>query len=304
LKSVKSSHKFLFFLFLAFIFQSCALTNSQFKTAKQFYSSVNNFDKQCHTLKESSFKITYERRLLFPITYNNDSLMVNELVANYEENVIAQYKKDSIDNAINKIGNYFNSYVSLLPKSSENKGTNRRVLAAIEDYSSYLPFGIGLTIYKTVYDVINYTSRFIKIPHQRKKYKTYITKGEKLVPDNLNIISKEFSKSSLMLDSEKVLIKQNYLLLLQAQKVNKNPYDYYSVYNVNFLKNYNLAILISELNKSMLESISKINASYTMLYNETRNRKRFKNDIIGLSQMNSKLGKTKLFNKKVEETIK
>jgi len=120
----------------------------------------------------------------------------------------------------------------------------------------------------------------------------------------LNIISKEFSKSSLMLDSEKVLIKQNYLLLLQAQKVNKNPYDYYSVYNVNFLKNYNLAILISELNKSMLESISKINASYTMLYNETRNRKRFKNDIIGLSQMNSKLGKTKLFNKKVEEAIK
>jgi len=99
--------------------------------------------------------------------------MVNELVANYEENVIAQYKKDSIDNAINKIGNYFNSYVSLLPKSSENKGTNRRVLAAIEDYSSYLPFGIGLTIYKTVYDVINYTARYKNSSSTKKVQNIY-----------------------------------------------------------------------------------------------------------------------------------
>ncbi len=295
MKAIRNINFLAILLFVLFIIQSCALTNSQFKTAKQFYSSVNNFDKQCTTLKEASFKVSYERRLLFPVTYSNDSTMVNELISNYEENISSQYKKDSLDIAINSIGNYFNSYVSLLPKPSENKGTNRRVLAAIEDYSSYLPFGIGLTIYKTIYDVVNYTARFIKIPHQRKKFKNFIGKGEKLVPDNLNIISKEFSKISTKLDSEKVLVKNNYILFLKAQKVNKTPYDYYSVYNVNFLKNYNLSVLTSEMSKNMIESINKINNSYTILYNETRNRKRFKNDVIGLSQMNSQLSKTKLF---------
>lgn len=304
MKFIKQLHKLLLFLFLAIIFQNCALTNSQFKAAKQFYSTVNNIDKQFNTFREASFKVAYERRLLNPVTYSNDSIMLNELVSNYEENVIAQYKKDSISNSINTIGSYFNGYVSLLPKPSENKGTNRRVLSAIEDYSSYLPFGIGLTIYKTIYDIVNYTARFIKIPQQRKRFRNLINDGEKLVPENLNIISKEFSKISLKLDSEKILLKQNYLLFLQAQKINKNPYDYYSIYNINFLKNYNLAVLTAELDKSLLESISKINVSYTALYNETRNRKRFKNDTLGLSQLNSKIAKSKFYYSKVEAAIK
>lgn len=297
-------NKILIFISFAFFIQSCALTNSQYKAAKQFYGSVKDFDNQCNSLLEASTKITYERRLLYPVTFSNDSLMVNELISNYENKTNHLYNSDSLNNSINSIGNYFNSYISLLPKSSENKSTNRRVLSAIEDYSSYLPFGIGLTIYKTIYDAVNYTARFIKIPHQRKKIKIYIGKGEKLVPVNLNIISKEFTKATLMLDSEKVLIKQNYLLFLQAQKVNKNPNDYYSVYNVTFLKNYNLAVLTSEMNKNLLESINNINISYTLLFNETRNRKRFKTDIIGLSQMNINLSKTKLLKVKVEEAMK
>jgi len=288
-------------LIVSFIFQSCALTNSQYKVAKQFYNSVNNFDKQCYTIKESSSKVTYERRRLFPITYNNDSIMLNELVSNYDENVIAQYKKDSLDIAINLIGNYFNSYITLLPKPSENKGTNRRVLAAIEDYSSYLPFGIGLTIYKTIYDVVNYTARFIKIPHQRKKFKDLIGKGEKLVPENLDYLSKEFSKISLKLDSEKVLIKENYLMFLHNQQVNKSPYDYYSEYNVIFLQKYNLAALTSEMTKSMIDAIGKINATYLTIYNETHYRKRFKTVF---SETNQQLLKTARYNVSVREAMK
>lgn len=103
------------------LIQGCSLTNSQFKTSKRFYNSLQDFDKQCITLREASYKVTYERQILFPKTYTNDSLMVNELISSYEENFIARYKKDSLDDALNYIKNYFNEYVSLLPKSVTKK---------------------------------------------------------------------------------------------------------------------------------------------------------------------------------------
>lgn len=296
--------KILILSLCTYLFQGCALTNSQYKTSKQFYSSLKDFDKQCKTLEESSLKIVYERKILFPKTYSNDSVMVNELVTDCEENFIAQYKQDSITIAISQITNYFNIYPTLLPKSSETKGTNRRALSAIEDYSSYLPFGIGLAVYKTVYDAVDYTGRFFKIPHQRKKIKKYITNGERLVPENLAIISKEFLTISSLLENEKTLIKQNYLLFLQNQSINKNPYDYYSVYNVGFLKNYNLALMTLEMSKNMTESVKSITNSYAHLFSETRTRKRFKSDVIGLLPLNTHLGKSKFVSDKVDKAMK
>lgn len=125
-----------------------------------------------------------------------------------------------------------------------------------------------------------------------------------MVRENLNIISNEFSKTSLILQNEKTLIRQNYLLFLQAQQENKNPYDYYSLYNAKFLENYNLVVMTLEMSKNINESIHTINNSYSILYNETRKRQRFKTDIADLSKMNLHLSKNKFFNDKVEEAMK
>ncbi len=278
-------------LFLIF-FQSCVLTGSQVKVTKNFYSSVDEVDRQCRTLNEASSTVTYERRLLSPENYSNDSNIVKELVDNYEIYSKEVSSIDSFTISVNALGSYFNNFSSLLPlQKSSPQVYDRKVLSAIENFSSYLPFGIGLTIYKTLYDLVSYTARFIKIPHSRKKMKKYIIKGENLVAGNSEYIIQELQETSRKLETEKELMKQNYLKFLNDQKVNKSPYDYYQTYNPVFLKKYHLASSALELSNALIELIPEVRNAYAALYAETQERKRIKNEIPGFSEMYSGIGK-------------
>lgn len=280
----------LFSFLLLILFQGCVLTGSQVRITKNFFSSVKDVSKQCKVLPDASITVTYERKLLYPETYSNDSILVKELVENYESYSKEITSNDSFKIKVNDIGRYFHDFTYLLPKQeSGNQVYDRKALSAIENFSSYLPFGLGLTIYKTLYDLVSYTARFIKVPHSRKKIKNYIINGETKVPENLDFICKELQTISKKLETEKKLVKLNYSKFLSEQKLNKTPIDYYKIYNPVFLEKYHLASSSSELSNSLIILIPEIKKAYIALYNETSERKKIKNGIPEISKMLSVL---------------
>ena len=284
-----------FFIFLISLsFQSCVLTNSQVKLTKRYYSNLNDIDAYCNTLKEVSSQIEYERKLLYPETYTNDSIMVEELEAIYNTYSDEISHSDSTIQRINVLGNYFHDFSVFLPKQkATTQGYDRRVLSAIENFSSYLPFGIGLTVYKTLYDIVSYTTRFFKIPHTRKKMKEYISRGEFLVPENVLSIKQDFVAISKKLDAEKVLIKENYRKLLNDQKTEKESMDYYQKYNPIFLEKYHLVSSCKDLSEDIILFLSNLAVTHRLLVDETRKRKKIKSDLPGMNEFYSSLANTR-----------
>lgn len=289
--SIKSLFLFSNFLFLFAFLQSCVITGSQVKATKSFYASVKELDKQCKTIKEATSTVSYERKLLYPESYFNDSVIVNQLVDNYEIYSKEINSTDSFAVCVNTLGGYFDKFSSLLPKEKTNPQiSERKVLNAIENFSSYLPFGIGLTIYQTLYDLVSYTARFMKIPHKRKQMKKFILEGKNIVDKNSEYIVMELKETSKKLENEKVSIKENYLKFLNEQKVNKTPNDYYQIYNPIFLKKYHLASTTLDLTNSLIELIPDMQKAYEALYNNLQERNRLKNDIPELSKMYTESG--------------
>lgn len=296
----------LFFTFIIFIFlQSCALTNSQVKITKQFYNSVGDIGRQCKVLNESANKVTFERRLLSSESYTADSNIVSELVENYEIYYDEVSSIDSFNLSVCQLETYLNGFSKLLPVQKSNAPNyERKVLSAVENFSSYLPFGIGLTIYKTIYDLVSYTARFIKVPHTRKIMKKHIMKGENLVAEDTELILKELLVTSKKLEKEKELIKLNYLQFLKNQKENKSPFDYYQIYNPIFLKKYHLAFTSLELSNALILLIPEVKKAYETLYSETKERKRIKNEFSEFSKMFSAIESTSRHALIVNEALK
>lgn len=275
-------------------FQSCVLTNSQVRLTKNYYSKLNEIDTYCRTLKEAASQVEYERRQMYPESYSDDSVMVDELIDSYQTYTNEISHSDTLLQKINVLGSYLNNYTILLPKQrTKSTGYDRRVLTAVENFSSYLPFGIGLTVYKTIYDLVTYTTRFFGIPHARKKMKEFITRGEKLVPENANYISQEFKVISEKLVQEEIMIRENYIKLLKNQKTNKEPMNYYQTYNPVFLNKYHLAFSCKELSDEIVLLLPALSQTYNSLFEETRKRKKIKSELSGMSDFNILLSRTK-----------
>ena len=291
--TIKASRKTLLLFLTAYLFQSCVLTNSQVRIARQYYSNLNQVETYCNTLRHAECQVEYERRQLYPESYSKDSLMVEELINNFQNYKIQSSKQDSFSIYVSKLGTYLNSCSVILPrKSSVTPVKDRRVLVAIEDYSSYLPFGIGLTIYKTIYDIVNYSVSLVRIPHTRKKMKEYILHGQEFLPSSNTFITKELNVILNHLENEKILIRQNYLKLITDQAGN-TPMDFYQVYNPIFLKKYNLAFTSKELASDLSSIIPEITRTYASLNAEMQKRKRIKKEMSGMSELNCLIAKSK-----------
>jgi len=273
-------------VFIVITFYSCSITNSQFKTTKQYFLSLKDIDKKCNNVYSLNTKIIYDRKILYPKTFSNDSIMINELIEALSVRNENALSNDSFKISVNKIKNYINSFDQFLSKPSESKQSNRRVLNAFEDYSSYLPFGIGLTIYKTIYDISNYSIRLVKIPHQRNKIKKYIKNGNNYFPSNCLITITELNKISSSLDTEKILLKNNYLKFLSEQKINRSPFDYYNNYNNIFLKQYNTIVLTQKLSDALIVLLSSSQKSFKTLFNNIQKRNKLNSDSLNLQEIN------------------
>lgn len=263
----------LFFVLIAL--NGCVITRTQVKATKSFFSSVQELDKQCKLATEASKIVEYQRRLIYPVSFSDDSLMIEELTGNYEKLFSDDSLSEKISSEIASLGNYINGFNSMLPKIQQPaKVYDRGVLLAIENFSSYLPFGVGITIYKTLYDLISYTGSFIKIPRTRKLIRNYVDKGEGVIILKLPATENYLKDISAKLESEKKLIKSNYLLFLSEQNVNKSPYDYYRSYNKNFMGKYHLASSVLELTNELIVLLPEVRNCYSVLlsYNKERNR--------------------------------
>lgn len=289
---------------LAYSLTGCALSSSQLRNSNSFYSALEDIDNQILTLNKAVATVKFEREKLYPSGYSNDSTMINELVDSYQAYHKQIYASDTLFQASCTFGSYISGFRNCLPKPRQGKGSDKKVLRAVEDFSSYLPFGIGLTVYKTLYDFFHYIVTAIKIPVHRKKVKAYITKGENLVPEKSKILLEYSGQTISILDEEMIKLKNDYASFLSSQIENKTSFDYYSLYNPVFLKQYQLAYSARELSLTLSVLLPQVSENYRYLFSETRERKRFKSGIPGFIKMSNDIQKASMQSAAVNEAMK
>ncbi len=289
---------------LGYSLTGCALSSSQLRHSNSFYSALEDIDNQILTLNKAVATVEFERKKLNPAGYTNDSTMINELVDSYQKYHRQIYSSDTLFQAAGTFGSYIGGFQNCLPKPRQSQGSDKKVLKAVEDFSSYLPFGIGLTVFNTVYDIFHYIVSAVKVPVYRKRVRSYITKGENLVPEKSEILLKYSNQAISILDEEMVKLKNDYASFLSSQRENKTSFDYYSLYNPVFLKQYQLAYSAKELSLTLSVLLPQVSDNYKYLFSETRERKRLRGGIPGFVKMNYNIQKTQQQSAAVNEAMK
>jgi hypothetical protein len=289
---------------LVIVLASCSpLTHTQVRNARDFYAAVQPAGQNCLILKNAAALVTYKREQLYPGSYRNDSLMVNELIeahTNYQSSVSAY---DSVLVAVNAINGYVSKYQKYFPEFKQVKTPNKISLRAVEDISSYFPLGLGTMVYKIMYDIIYYTKYFLSLPWGKKNMKKYMLEGADILPKNIAIIRRHLPQYMVRLEKEQQKVKENYLQFLKNQTTQKEPSDYYFRYNPEFLSILELSKTTSYLAAESELSLSSVDTAYKRLLFETAERKRIKGFLPEIQKMEFRLSVFSTKTSKVQELM-
>ncbi|MFH2095054.1 MAG: hypothetical protein ABIJ16_05085 [Bacteroidota bacterium] len=246
----------------------------------------------CILVADETDNLKYEKDLLLFSTEENDTLMVDGLIAAQQEYRSALLEDDSLASAINALDAYFGKFSTYFAPPKETKNSkDRQYMKAIEDISSYLPLGIGTSVYKILYDVVFYLKLFIRQPFKKRIIKKYIDKGHYIVPDNLRIIRNSMPVICDSLEVYNEDIRAAYLLFLREQQSNREPADHFFSYNPLLLRMTDKAWLCDKLAVSVNNSLDNIGAEWEFLYNNTRERKKLEEKSPALPELGKQMGR-------------
>ncbi len=281
--------KALMFITICLLYTSCVITKTQYRQASDYFQSLSNMTSYCTHVTQALNTVQYQREMMTSSLSTNDSVMIENLSVLYEKFYSSTFITDSFKQAASIFENYINGFAYCIPKPKQTTTSSTKKLKAVEDFSSYIPLGIGLTIYKTVYDFSYYTINAVRVPFYRKRVKDYILKGKDYLPDRLKNITKQCLWYSDLFDNELLLLKEDYRQFLKLQK-DLSSYELYSVYNPIFQKQYRLVYTAKEFSKTLSEIFPLIDTTYTFLYNNVEKRNHLK-EIPRFNELQNKLTK-------------
>ncbi len=258
---------------------SCSvLSRSQLKTIDRYYTNIENYGLYYRTLQRNLADIRYNRKLLYPKSYSSDTIMVSSLKQAYNEFQSDLKGFDKNINTINQIDSYLKEYKGYVapPKkiSNENEYTKK-----IKDFSSYIPFGIGTSVYEIVFEIVIYTKEFITKPFKVKNIKRYVFKGENFIEKDIIILKKYADSVYTIINLEDSLLGKDYLVFLLNLRDKPDSYEYYAKYNPIFLDQYDKLYQTKKLTEELkLTSIPMIH-TYQTLLNITSKRHKIKQNL-------------------------
>lgn len=280
-------------------FTSCSpITKTQKKAVGDYFQTIARFPEYPKELKHYSSKIRMNRTHIFPQTYNSDSLMIETLVKSYELFQDENQLRNSLDTSLNNMDQYITKYYSMTP---DGFWLYKTLSSGTSLFGKFLGFG----------NVANQVSRqadqnnLIKVGG--KKIKKHIINGESTIRHTADRIN-HYADSILnhKLKKEDKYLKKNYRKFLHNLRTQPDAYEYYSIYNEIFMRNFRLLHHTKKLARQLKKGASQVIQTHQKLKEQINERRKLTRDIPELydllHRMNN-LQKTMSTLQRLEETV-
>ncbi|MCF8337888.1 MAG: hypothetical protein K9I74_07880 [Bacteroidales bacterium] len=278
---------------------SCSpITKTQKKAVGDYFQTIARFPEYPRELKHYSSKIKMNRTHIFPQTYNSDSLMIETLVNSYEVFQKESQIENSLNSDLNDMAQYITRYYSMTP---DGFWLYKTLSSGTSLFGQFLGFG----------NIANKVTRqadqnkLIKVGG--KKIKNHIINGESTIQRTTERIN-HYADSLLnhKLKKEDKYLKDSYRKFLRNLRSRPDAYEYYSIYNEIFMRNFRLLHHTQKLARQLKKGSLQVMETHQKLSKKLKERNKLERDIPELYDLlhsMNRLQKTMNTLHRLEETV-
>lgn len=246
---------------------SCGpLSRTQLKTVHEYYEATVNVTDFPKELVRQSASSKFGTVKLYPLTYDDDSLMVDHLIEEFSVYKSRLDPSSSMARTIDQLEEQSEVYFRLTPNGFKHFRVLKSGSMAL---TRYLGFGF---IPESVFNIERKNPR----PRGRKKIYNQFKKSLELVPQSLDELKSEVDSILVTLESDEANLRGAYMKFLKDIKGRKDSYAIYSMYNPIFLDQFTRLHEVRLLGLKTIELIESWKLAHAELAENIDERKRLK----------------------------